>query len=136
MSDDINKKVKQLVEILGQDGSSDTVKGLLDMLGNSMSKEKNNAQKALVETDSSHEDRVERERGRERDETDEKGDMMRKIKKIMDTLNTKDDPRMGLLTGLKPYLSQKRQKHLSTYVKMLHMSKLAGHFNDFTDKDD
>jgi len=121
MSDDLNKKIKQITDLLGQDNIPDNVKGLLSLLASPNIKDESSPQKS-VEAPQYKEDRSERserndryernERNErnERSEIDENMEMLRKVRTVMDRLNTNNDPRVNLLTAIKPFLSSNRQK--------------------------
>lgn len=48
-----------------------------------------------------------------------------KIKKIMDSVNSKqDDPRANLLLSLKPYLGESKKEKVDQYVKFLNFAKI------------
>ncbi|MCX8129045.1 MAG: hypothetical protein N3I35_02970 [Clostridia bacterium] len=118
MSDDLNKKLKQITDILGQDNMPDNVKGLLSLLTNPNNKEESVSPK-VTEPPSPREEKS------ERSELDENMEMIRKVRKVMDKLNINNDPRVNLLTAIKPFLNSKRQKKLGNCIKMLQMSSLT-----------
>lgn len=123
MSDDLNKKIKQITDILGQENIPDNVKGLLSLLTSSDTKEEPHTLQN-TELPSGKEEKS------ERNELDENVDMVRKVKKVMDKLNTNNDPRINLLTAIKPFLNSRRQKKLVSCIKMLQMSSLTKLFDD------
>ncbi|MCI9063016.1 MAG: hypothetical protein HFJ17_00170 [Clostridia bacterium] len=53
-----------------------------------------------------------------------------KIKSIMETLNTKDDPRSNLLYSLKPYLRKSKQSKLDQYANLLKITQVTGLFKN------
>lgn len=53
-----------------------------------------------------------------------------KIKNIMDTLNSKDDPDTNLIYSLKPYLRKSKQDKLDQYVNLLKISQISGLFKN------
>ena len=48
-----------------------------------------------------------------------------KIKSIMESMNTKNDPRANLLYSLKPYLREERKDKLDQYANLLNVAKIA-----------
>ena len=48
-----------------------------------------------------------------------------KMKKIMESMNQKNDPRANLLYSLKPYLRDTKKDKLDQYVNLLNMTKIA-----------
>jgi hypothetical protein len=123
MSDDLNKKIKQITDLLGQDTIPDNVKGLLSLLASSNGKDESSQQKS-VEAPQYKEDRS------ERSEIDENMEMLRKVRRVMDRLNTNNDPRVNLLTAIKPFLNSNRQKKLGNCIKMIQMSSLTKIMDD------
>jgi hypothetical protein len=122
MSDDMGDKIKQIAEMLGQNSNSgipDNVKGLLNMFMSS-----NNSKDENSSDDSSSEDAKTTEES-SRAETDDMADMARKMKKAMNMLNTANDPRVNLLTAIKPYLNDNRQKKLQTCMKIIRIGSLT-----------
>jgi predicted unusual protein kinase regulating ubiquinone biosynthesis (AarF/ABC1/UbiB family) len=130
MSEDLNKKIKQITDILGQENMPDNIKGLLSLLANPS---------PAIQTESEAPKTAEitpvprKEEKSGRNEMEENLEMIRKVKKIMDRVNTKDDPRINLLTAIKPFLNSTRQKKLSNCVKLLQMHNIT-RFIDEQDK--
>lgn len=122
MSDDLNKKIKQIADILGQDNMQDNLKGLLNLLGSSSNKEEipQKANDALPN----------KEEKSGRSELEENIDLMRKMKKVVDKLNTKNDPRVNLLSAIRPFLNISRQKKLNNCIKLLQMSSLTSFMDE------
>ncbi|MDD4378041.1 MAG: hypothetical protein PHH48_07890, partial [Eubacteriales bacterium] len=56
-----------------------------------------------------------------------------KIKNIYDRIANDDDPRLNLLTALRPYLNNKRQSNLESAIKVVQLSKLTTIANEFDD---
>jgi hypothetical protein len=124
MSDDLNKKIKQITDILGQDNIPDNVKGLLTLLAGSGSDNSNEkeAPKELPSEPIRNESR--------NSEMEENIEMLSRAKKIFDRLNTKDDPRINLLYSMRPFLNNNRQKKLGTCIKLLQMYNLSKLMDD------
>ena len=53
-----------------------------------------------------------------------------KIKSIMETLNTKNDPRSNLLYSLKPYLRSSKRSKLDQYANLLKITQVTGLFKN------
>lgn len=144
MSDDLGNKIKQIADILSREDLPDNLKSLLSLLGNSSGKENNTSDsnetlKNNSNTDSgkpedrsfeksqekSSEKNSDINSGRNSDtESDLNMDMIRKIKKVLDNINVKNDPRVALLTSLKPFMNKNRQKKINNCIQMLTMSKV------------
>ena len=117
MSDDLNKKIKQIIDILGQENPPDNVQNLISLLSGAVNKD---------EITSKSNDKISPKEERiERNEIDENIDLIRKAKKVMDKLSNNNDPRINLLTAIKPFLGNKRQQKIGNCIKILHMSRLT-----------
>ena len=114
MSEDLNKKVKQIADMLSQENLPDSLKSLLSLLAGSGGGEESSPK--------IKESLPAKEEGLERSNLEDNIDMMRKIKKIMDRLNSSNDPRINLLSALKPFLNSRRQSKLKNCVNILRMS--------------
>ena len=55
-----------------------------------------------------------------------------KLKSIMDSLNSKDNPNSNLLYSLKPYLRKSRQDKLDQYINMLKVAQISKMFKGDT----
>ncbi len=141
MSDDLNKKIKQITDILGQENLPDNVKGLLSLLSG---KSNPNEKEANIQNDASNfreeqpitgeysikSDHPARSEHHYRSEAEENIDMLRKAKKIFERLNSKDDPKVNLLYSIKPFLNNSRQKKLVNCVKLLQMYNVTKYLDD------
>ena len=126
MSDDLNKKIKQITDILGQENLPDNVKGLLTLLaGDNNQNEKEVPKEPHPEPINSENNST--------NEMQENIEMLSRAKKIFDKINTKDDPRINLLRSMKPFLNSNRQKKLANCIKLLQMYNLSK-LMDETDK--
>jgi len=123
MNEDLNKKIKQIADMLGQDSVPDNVKSLLSVLASSMggggesSPKSNEPSSAKVNHAGTN-------------ELEENMEMIRKVKKVMDRINNHNDPRISLLTSLKPFMSNSRQKKILNCINLLKMSSLVKLAND------
>ncbi len=123
MSDDLSNKIRQIAELLSQDGMAENLKGLISSLTTSPNRE---------ETQPQPQDQLPApipERN-EKSEAEDSNDLMRRVKKVMNSLNTKDDPRINLLTAIHPFLNSKRQKKLTNCIRILQMSRLGSLMDD------
>jgi len=55
---------------------------------------------------------------------------MLKIKSIMETMNSKNDPRSNLLYSLKPYLRESKRSKLDQYANLLKITQVTGLFKN------
>ena len=56
--------------------------------------------------------------------------MMKKVKDIMDRVTAPDDPRINLLTALRPYMRSKRASQMDKAIRMIQMTKLTSVLKD------
>jgi uncharacterized phage infection (PIP) family protein YhgE len=117
LSDDLNKKIKQITDILGQDNLPDNVQSLLSLLSGAVNKEEASGK--------SNDKVVQKEDRIEKNDADDNIDLIRKAKKVMDRLSNNNDPRINLLTAIKPFLNNKRQQKIGNCIKILHMTRLT-----------
>jgi hypothetical protein len=122
LSDDLNKKIKQITDILGQENLPDNVQGLLSLLTSSLNKEETSGKTSEKATY--------KEERSEKNEVDDNTELVRKAKKVVDKISNNNDPRINLLTALRPFLSNKRQQKIGNCIKILHMSRLTNLMDD------
>ncbi|GAE90011.1 hypothetical protein [Acetivibrio straminisolvens] len=142
MSDDLNNKLKQLAEMLnGNEKMSDGLSNLLSMLANSSGNEKS-AQAAPKQEPPDEGppmqikaqdlppqlDTIENESSK--NELQDNVEMMRKVKDIMDTMRNINDPRINLLTAIKPFLSNSRQQRLSNCIRLFQVTQITKLMSD------
>lgn len=123
MADDLNKKIKQITDILGQENLPDNIKGLLSLFAGAGGREEPSQETSEIPVSKE-------EKAGSRAEPDENVDAVRRIKKVMDRIGTVNDPRINLLAAVKPFLNDKRQKKLDNCIKMLHISRLTKFVED------
>ena len=117
MSEDLGKKIKQITDMLGQESMPDGIMELLTRLTSASGRE--DTPPAPAESPSVKEEK------RDRAPMDETFEMVRTIKKVMDRVNTPNDPRINLLNAIKPFLNNKRQSKISNCVRLLQMTNLT-----------
>ena len=132
MSDELDKKINQISELLGgQENLADNLKSLLTLLA-SNNANKNDAN--INNTDSSKSASSEEKESSiplsndnmsKKKESDETSEMANRIAKVINSMNSSNDHRINLLLSLKPFLNTKRQNKLNTCIKMLNISKLT-----------
>ena len=128
MSEDLNKKIKQLADLLGQEDMQDNLKGLLSMLA---SKGTDTDADSSSKTSNSREPVESKEEKTVRSDMEDNIDMLRKAKVMMDRLNNVNDPRINLLMAIKPFLNSRRQQKLSGCLNIIRMSNLARLIEDY-----
>lgn len=128
MSEDINKKVKQITDMLGQEGGMpDNLMNIINLLVSSAP----NTQGKEEGTAKSGQELAVKEDRPMRNDLDENVEMIRKVKKVMDRMSNQSDPRINLLTAIKPFLGNKRQRKISNCIKILNMSTMARMVDEF-----
>ncbi|TYQ16214.1 UNVERIFIED_CONTAM: hypothetical protein Cloal_2736 [Acetivibrio alkalicellulosi] len=125
MSDDLDKSIKQALDIIS---NPENLKGFLNILGNSSS-----SQTAENQTQSQP----------LADKTDEKSsfegmgenlDLLRKVQDVVSTLNTRKDPRINLLSAITPFMNKKRQRAVNDCVQLLRVSQVLPLILNFNNK--
>lgn len=124
MSDDLNSKIQQIADMLGKENMPDNVKGLLSLLAGSLGSKEEVSGKAAGE------DEPVDESTKQRPEPDDETDAFRKVKKVLDKINTGSDPRINLLHAIRPFMNSRRQKKLGNCIQLLQMTSLTRLFND------
>jgi len=133
MSDDLNKKMKQITDALGgQEKLPENVMGLLSLLasslgsGNSPSKPQEEPVAAREsKTEISEASKVSAAEANKISEAGNNMEMLNKVRMAMERLNSNSDPRISLLTALRPFMSNRRQKKINNCINILRMSSLV-----------
>lgn len=114
MSDDLEKKISQITELLSQESMPDSVKTLLTLLTGSGGDSADTQETDRSGSDISHED----------------AEMVRKIKKIVNATGRMNDPNINLLNAIKPFLNQTRQKKLDSFLTIFQMTRMKELFDE------
>ncbi|NMB32899.1 MAG: hypothetical protein GX992_01480 [Clostridium sp.] len=159
MDNDFNKKLKQVADMLGgNEKAAENLSGLLSLLaGNSDKKQASpasptgektgdiNAAKDAAPPASdkntqngrnapssfpppTHSKATEEEN---RDTLQENIEMMRTVRAVMDTMQNMNDPRINLLTAIRPFLNSDRQKKVKNCIKLFQMTQLTKIMTDY-----
>lgn len=118
MSQDIEKNINQIKDLLSGGNSSENVKSLLGSLL------KQN------ESSDSREDKEGETSGARPAFDADTLQMFFKIKQIMDSSQKNNDPREKLLNALKPYLSDKRKDKLAECMQILKITNIIDIFSN------
>lgn len=119
MSDDMNKKIQQIAELLGQETMPDNVKSLLSVLAGSLEKKESEPPAPKVE------DEPAKEENPVPAETSNEPEILNRAKKLAGSLSSGNDPRINLLMAIKPFMNNKRQKKIGNCIQLLQMSSVA-----------
>lgn len=107
MSQDISDKIKLLAEMLGQDSMQENIRGLVEML-------KGNQDKKADETENTNE----QQNYKAIDEA------AAKPVQQPERISTGHDPRMNLLSSIKPYMSERRKNKISNCIRVLQIAQI------------
>jgi hypothetical protein len=122
MSDDLSKKIKQITDILGQDSLPDNLKGILSLLGTSSGSQQGQQSPTIASAQS--------EEPVQKSELNESLEMVNRVKTLMDRVRADNDPRVNLLSAVKPFLNNTRQKRLGSCIRILQMSSLVRYMDE------
>lgn len=124
--EELNAKIKQIAQMLGQENVKvpDNLGNIISMLANSSSKEPS-PQKEEEQPPPQHDDRPKKEEAPSQNNIDDNVEMMRKVKTIMESMRNMNDPRINLLTAIRPFLNASRQKKISNCIKLFQMTQVT-----------
>ena len=125
MGEDLNDKIRQITDILGQEKVPDSVKELLYALTGTGGAANREPSSKTAEAAAFNEENA------ARSELEENLELARKIKKVVDRLNSNSDPKVNLLLAIKPFLNKKRQKRINDCVKLLTMVRLTSILGEY-----
>jgi len=94
------------------------------MLANSSSKD-NPPQRSEEQPAPQNDIKTKKEETSAQNNMDDNVEMMRKIKTIMDSMRNINDPRINLLTAIRPFLNSSRQKKISNCIKLFQMTQVT-----------
>lgn len=125
MSDDLDKKIKQITDALGQEKLPENLMSLLSLLaGSASSQEKGEVTEKAVEAAPAKEEK------KDKPSLEDSGEMIGKMKRMMDRANIASDPRIGLLSAIRPFMNNRRQKKINSCINLLRISSLARMVDD------
>lgn len=122
MSEDVNKTIKQIADVLGQENLAENLMGLLNMLAGSTGKEE--PKTPALSSPEPQEDKVERAN------QDDSLYSINKLRNMMERINVQNDPRVNLLNAIRPFLGTRRQKNLNNCVRLIQVSSLTRLLDD------
>ena len=108
MDDNMMDKVKQLLD------DPDTMQTLTRMIGD-LGGTQSEAQPSQSHSDTANE-----------------MEMLSKVKSVMERMNSGPDPRINLLSALKPYMRRGRAAHMDKAIRMLQMTRMTSILKDLT----
>jgi hypothetical protein len=122
MGDELNNTIKQLTDLLNQETLPDNLKGILSLLG-SQSNKQDSPPKANEGKDVKH-------NSIESSDPASNGEKFDTIMRVMSSMNSANDPRINLLSALKPFMNKRRQKNINNCINIVRISKLATLLDD------
>lgn len=114
MSDELDRSIKQAMEILSQ---PEKLKGMLELLGSSMGGQ--SSSQPQDEAPSSK-----NESSAPAGDLANNMEFLSRAQDVMRALNSNNDPRVNLLTAVTPFLNRKRQRAVNDCIHFLRVSKL------------
>lgn len=148
MNDDFNKKLKQITEMLGgNEKASENLSSLLSLLTNSNGKDQSttassNTEPQKVKTESNLKTEANvgtvdsspklkiKDEEISKNNFQDSAEMLRTVKTVMDTMQNMNDPRINLLTAIRPFLSSNRQKKVGNCIRLFQMTQLTKFMTD------
>ena len=122
MNNNFNNNVKQLWDILANENISESLINILSLLANSSKKEKPPEE---TEKENHHKDSQNNQKNKSEEDFYNNDELVRKVKSIMNDANSLNDPRINLLTAIKPFLNSSRQKKVGDCIKLFQMFHLS-----------
>lgn len=124
--EELNAKIKQIAQMLGQENVKvpDNLGNIISMLANSSSKEPP-PQRSEEQPPPQNDDKPKKEEAPGQNNIDDNVEMMRKVKTIMESMRNMNDPRINLLTAIRPFLNTSRQKKISNCIKLFQMTQVT-----------
>jgi hypothetical protein len=140
MSDDLNKKVQQIAQMLGQDDVPDNVKELIATIATSLKGDSSSNGDSSPKGDSpSKGDSPQPQRLPDQDGQDAENapntaalsnETLDSAKKVLRQINSVNDPRINLLNAIKPFMNNKRQKKIGNCIQLLQIASLSRMLNE------
>ncbi|MEN6315956.1 MAG: hypothetical protein ABFD25_17095 [Clostridiaceae bacterium] len=146
MSDDLDKKIQQIAQLLGQDNVPDNLKELVALFASSLGAKK----EGEANLNPSNAEPSEKPAGTDHDEHSsavnpaadpQMPDTARKaIEKLSSgctgeqqartATSPVNDPRINLLQAIKPFMNNRRQKKIGSCIQLLQVASLSRLFNE------
>ncbi|MFZ5987253.1 MAG: hypothetical protein ACOYWZ_09050 [Bacillota bacterium] len=114
MSDELDRSIKQAMEILSQ---PEKLKGMLELLGSSMGGQSSSQPQDEAPSNKN-------ESSAPAGDLANNMEFLSRAQDVMRALNSNNDPRVNLLTAVTPFLNKKRQRAVNDCIHFLRVSKL------------
>lgn len=129
MADDLNDKLDQVKNLLENEDMVNNLKNILNMLSNSIQEDSKQISSQTNPENTSVEKSLNKmsqlNTSSQQPSMDATMDTIIRIKNVYDKISKVDDPRINLLTALKPYLSPRRKAKVDTAIKVANLTKLS-----------
>lgn len=129
MSDDLDKKIQQIAQMLGQDEVPDNVKELVAMLANSLGK-KEEGNSHPIQADASSKDERPDEGKLAADTPAANPETLNSAKNVLERFSGSNDPRINLLLAIKPFMNNRRQRKIGSCIQLLQIAGLGKIVNE------
>ena len=126
MAEDMSDIIKQVSQMLNNDTIPDNLKDIMNNLSNNSNDDISSNQ---TQSNNQTESNDDTSQGESSNGFDIDIGTILKMKTVMESLNSNDDPRSNLLMSLKPYLKDSRKQKVDQYSKLLGMTKMFELFN-------
>lgn len=138
MSDNLNKKVQQIAQLLGHDNVPDNVKELVSLLSASLENNGDASSEADSFTASTQPDSIKHSSDEQapalqsssEDPQSINRDVLATARNALSKLNSSNDPRINLLNAIKPFMNNRRQKKIGNCIQLLQIASLSRLLNE------
>jgi hypothetical protein len=136
MSDDLNKKVQQIAQMLGQDSVPDNVKELVALIASSLKGDSSAKGDSSPEGDSPPQtpQALPGQGNQDTEPSDSapnlSSEMLDTAKNALRQFNAASDPRINLLNAIKPFMNNRRQKKIGSCIQLLQIAGLSRMLNE------
>lgn len=127
MNNNFNGNIKQLGDILANENISESLINILSLLANSSKKEKPPEE---TEKENHLNDSQNNQKNKSGEDFYNNTELVRKVNSIINDANSLNDPRINLLTAIKPFLNSSRQKKVGDCIKLFQMFHLSNVMSD------
>lgn len=128
MSDELDKKIQQIAELLGQDNVPDNLKELVALFASSLGTKKDGEESLRSPEAKPAEKPAATDHAEQSSNLDP--DMLDKARKAIERLAPGSDPRINLLQAIKPFMNSNRQKKIGSCIQLLQVAGLSRLMNE------
>ena len=126
----ISNTLENLKQFLNGENASDNLRILLDLINSSSNHKTSSSLQPSISKQPNHTSMPSTSLSEfEKNNNDISIEKIIKVKKMIESCSTKDDPRVNLLNSLKPYLSKKRADKIDSAIKILSFTAISSLLN-------